>query len=501
MLLDTPTATTLADDLDKENKEEEVLVEADGDDNSSDSSDVVHLGYCVPIHDVHDTYNTVGHSSPNWSLWDGGKVGGKPSFLIPVHILTRSQLQCCSKDMMFLLQIYCPSTSISEGAAFHRTIYVFVCSNNEMHTKGTSTNSSNCGGVKVFRCQLSRENSYYPSSIVSSEEEREDYYGSWKDHMPETWNVQTCKVCGVFATGKCPVQNAYFCGRNHQKEHMKYVYKSNNQGTNILPSIFPEYELVVEDEPCESNNNEDQVKMFHSIKSKSLFSNDEGQDDANLEQIDLNQMARMGGEDNKMNNGVTDRRTIEFYTRITRGGKSTSSQCLRYCRWPSTSVGGEHTDDDNDDDDVGNPAGVPLWISSECIPTDEDIPPCPYCGSIRKPEFQIMPQILNYLHASKPKSSTSSTDNNTIMAKEARDATIAAASIIEREGADDETKYQIEQKLQDLKNNILQGIKDELNFGPIVVYTCTNSCNEGNSRGSTRYLEEFAWRQPPLDEY
>lgn len=491
-------AAAAAQATSKETTEEDGQVVTNGDDDGTTSekdSCLVHLGFCVPMIEA-EVYDTVyGHASPNWSLWDGGRVGGKPSWLIPQQIPKRSTLQCCSREMMFLLQIYCPAPSISEGAAFHRTIYVFICSNNSMHTKS----STNCGGVKVLRCQLHRENSYYPSTILSNtEEEQEEYYCNWKDHLPETWKLQTCQVCGLFAAGKCPVQNAFFCGKNHQKEHMKLVYKSKNKSANVcFPSIFPEYDLVVEDEPCEqSDDDEDQMKLFRSIKSKSLFHNDESQDDATLEQTDLNQM--LG--DNKNGCGVTDPRTIEFYTRITRGGKSSSSQCLRYCRWPPASTTCEDT---TQSDDVESLSGMPLWISSECIPNEHDIPCCPYCGSVRKPEFQIMPQILNYLHANKANSTacnaTTENNNENIITKEARDATIAAASIIERDGTsvDDETKYQIERKLQELKANVLGGIRDDLNFGPIVIYTCTSSCNGSDAR----YLEEFAWRQPPLDEY
>ena len=444
-----------------------------------EESKVVHLGYCVPIEDAYDESNTnvVGHNNPNWSLWDGGKVGGKPSWLVPQHMPKRSELRCCSQDMTFLVQLYCPG---DEEEAFHRTMYVFVCPKN--HT--ISNNNNNCGGVKVFRCQLPRKNPFYPYDCSNEENEELKY---WTKHLPQHWNTNTCTVCGVFATGKCPLQNLYFCGKAHQKEHLK-IHKSviaNTNGTLTVrfSSVYPEYELVVEDEPCEGDDisgENDQMKMMNSIKTKSLFSNDHGQEDASLEQTDLNKM--IGGE----GGGVTDLRTIEFYTRITRGGKATSSQCLRYCRWPSTS-------EEEEEDDVG----VPLWISSDCVPRNADIiPVCSCCGSIRKPEFQIMPQMLNYIHV-----------NNTItnqqlrnVSKEEKDATIAAASIIERNGTtvDDETATKIEQQLQELKKLVLHGAEDELNFGSIVVYTCTKSCN---SRDGAVYMEEVAWRQPPLDEY
>ncbi|KAF9182198.1 Programmed cell death protein 2 [Haplosporangium sp. Z 767] len=39
----------------------------------------------------------------------------------------------------------------------------------------------------------------------------------------------------------------------------------------------------------------------------------------------------------------------------------------------------------------------PLYVSDTGIPKPEDIPPCPDCGQERTFEFQILPQLLNYL--------------------------------------------------------------------------------------------------------
>ncbi|KAG0303547.1 Programmed cell death protein 2, partial [Dissophora globulifera] len=39
----------------------------------------------------------------------------------------------------------------------------------------------------------------------------------------------------------------------------------------------------------------------------------------------------------------------------------------------------------------------PLYVSDAGIPKAEDIPPCPHCGQERTFEFQILPQLLNYM--------------------------------------------------------------------------------------------------------
>ena len=42
-------------------------------------------------------------------------------------------------------------------------------------------------------------------------------------------------------------------------------------------------------------------------------------------------------------------------------------------------------------------AGEVLWVSDEGIATESDIPKCESCGSERRFEFQVLPQLLNHL--------------------------------------------------------------------------------------------------------
>ncbi|KAL6487037.1 hypothetical protein MHYP_G00036630 [Metynnis hypsauchen] len=85
-------------------------------------------------------------------------------------------------------------------------------------------------------------------------------------------------------------------------------------------------------------------------------------------------------------------------------------QVLRYCR-----------------------GGAPLWVSSEHVPGTADVPKCP-CGANRNFEFQIMPQLLNYLKVDRPDAS--------------------------------------------------------IDWGMLAIYTCTDSCDQGN-----KYSSEFIWKQ------
>ncbi|XP_024600653.1 programmed cell death protein 2 isoform X2 [Neophocaena asiaeorientalis asiaeorientalis] len=76
---------------------------------------------------------------------------------------------------------------------------------------------------------------------------------------------------------------------------------------------------------------------------------------------------------------------------------------------------------------------APIWISGENIPQEKDIPDCP-CGAKRIFEFQVMPQLLNYLKADR--------------------------------------------------------LGRSVDWGVLAVFTCAESCGLG-----TGYTEEFVWKQ------
>ena len=71
-----------------------------------------------------------------WRIWDSAKFGGKPWWLNPTKIPTLSDIQCkcCEKPMCFLMQLYNPCNSHEN--AYHRSLYVYVCRNQECVEKG-----------------------------------------------------------------------------------------------------------------------------------------------------------------------------------------------------------------------------------------------------------------------------------------------------------------------------------------------------------------------------
>ena len=78
--------------------------------------------------------------------------------------------------------------------------------------------------------------------------------------------------------------------------------------------------------------------------------------------------------------------------------------------------------------------GEPLWVSAKNVLEKADVPPCPYCKGPRIFEFQVMPQLLNYVGK--------------------------------------------------------ESIEGALDWGTVAVYTCEKSCTAGPA-----YKTEFVWQQ------
>ena len=111
-----------------------------------EDQDPVQLGFSVP-YDDYEHEMVVGHKSPLWNDWDGGIIGGKPSWLNP-RDLPQNFLTCknCQKPLRFLCQLYAPADEINDNA-FHRSIYVWGCTMASC-AKRTS------GSIRVLRAQL-----------------------------------------------------------------------------------------------------------------------------------------------------------------------------------------------------------------------------------------------------------------------------------------------------------------------------------------------------------
>ncbi|XP_041976344.1 programmed cell death protein 2 [Aricia agestis] len=325
------------------------------------------------------------------------KVGGKPAWLDLNNLPNPSELTCskCENPLIFLCQVYAPYEDRED--CFHRTLFIFICRN------GSCCQPNSANNIKVFRSQLARRNDYYSYEPYKEIESEVFPMEKWSKH---------CILCGNKAPSHCSkCKKVYYCSRKHQildwqkghkekcediqqgKENVASHFTVTETGKSVL---FKEWELIVDEEddedPAEVNvdNEMDKLKKMIAEKKAGTLSN--------VSEAELEQYAKPIPEDKVFN---------KFSKRVARH----PDQVLRY--------------------DKG---GVPLWITSDKSNSIVHIPNCQYCGGERQFEFQIMPQLLNYINV---------------------------------------------------------GIEfNSIDWGVIVVYTCKTSCN-----GEPAYKEEYVIKQ------
>eukprot|EP00797_Seminavis_robusta_P003600 Sro1227_g254300.2 (253) ;mRNA; r:14921-15679 len=235
--------------------------------------------------------------------------------------------------------------------------------------------------------------------------------------------------------------------------------------------------------------------------------------DEDLEQEDLNEMVTGTKLDQT---STKDPLTNAFYKRIQ--DRKVPEQCLRYTmEWrrrydradgdqkdESTTTSTQNDNPQQDDDD-----SQPLWIRSTHQPTE--IPPCPYCQAPRAFEFQLMPQMLHFLHANRRQNTTQNQSEQAKKNETAKQALIAAQSIIANSDPSQIPPSFVDAKakaMQALEQDLEQHGSNRVDWGVVAIYTCTASCSsdDGNNNatdkkndGGPAYREEFVWLQPALD--
>ena len=331
------------------------------------------------------------------------KMGGKPAWLDLENLPKKSETVCpkCEDPLAFLCQIYCPIEDQSD--CFHRVLFTFVCK------------SPKCQTFKVFRCQLPRKNPFYPHEPPVENP-------TWKPELTAEKYGRVCRACGVAVDGvggKCgSCKKVDYCHRSHQVADWKHRHKVECKDPAFDPGVapddpeklrlgllFPEYEIVMagDDESDVSDDSDDEeeeggdgdLEAFKQLEREGKTGQLSGQDLAQY-----------------VNESAKEDKLLKLFKKTV---KSAPDQVIRYDRV----------------------AAKPLWVSSSGQPSE--IPPCPYCGAQRRFEFQIMPQMLNYL---------------------------------ELDGGLDQ---------------------DSVDWGVLAVYTCQNSCNAPDTPA---YKTEHIWRQP-----
>lgn len=312
----------------------------------------------------------------NCSAFFPCKVGGKPKWLHYTSLpILEKDLICknCNSLLTFLLQIYAPLHVDDDNlkqSSFHRVLLVFICASQTCSPNKLRT-------VKVFRSQMARKNPIYsfdpPPLNTDDELSVTNFIYDFNKKIFQQQLNKFCFTCGLPCNRKCAkCKYTYYCSEAHQKfdwidgnhkeicamynlkedfEHKMKIYCQNEIDTlklNENQFLFPENEILIEpeavdnDSDCEIDNEKlDQQLKSNKNLSKDLESMPETEHDEDFEL---------------------------FKKRI----QNQSKQVIRYDR-----------------------GGQPLWCTKQS--KIQDTPKCQNCGSNRVFEFQINPQLLNYL--------------------------------------------------------------------------------------------------------
>ncbi|XP_075165458.1 zinc finger protein RP-8 [Haematobia irritans] len=297
------------------------------------------------------------------------KIGGKPAWLHLGALPPTETLRCkkCGSPKCFLCQIYAP---FDDEHNFHRTIYVFICRTSSCYDTPNDNNI-----LTVLRSQLPVENKFY-STIPP-----DDDVAAPEVAPPTTKLCATCGCLGALQCGRCRKIN--YCGAVHQRLHWKYhkqqcstenkTGKLTENNEYIQEIVFPEWEICMNtpdedhDEESEQNSKKNEVDEQEQLREfDNLVQTGKAGQFQNLPESELEKYA--AGCEN-----VNDKCFRKFRKECAKAPK----QVIRYMR-----------------------NGEPLWIAAKETTIENtltNIPPCTLCGSPRQYEFQIMPQMLNYL--------------------------------------------------------------------------------------------------------
>lgn len=187
-----------------------------------------------------------------------------------MQLPSESQLRCplTGKTRNFILQIYAPV--FENEAAFHRTIFVFLSPNGNQVAKP--------GGCSAFRCQLSRENSFYSPMPPSIHDLTPPLA---RPSIEDPWNVA-----------------------NYEQSFKEGLQLEVSFGGVHL---FPERNLLVSEEASETEEEDEIMELDHTSVIQNVTEK----------------------EFTEMENCVSEEQCdfLEFQDRI----RKAPSQCIRYC--------------------------------------------------------------------------------------------------------------------------------------------------------------------------
>ncbi|CAJ2642669.1 unnamed protein product [Trifolium pratense] len=135
------------------------------------------------------------------------------AWLEPLNIPSGKSSVCdfCGEPLQFLLQVYAPV--VEKETTFHRMLFVFMCPSmtcllRDQHEQWKRDPEKLCRSMKVFRCQLPRNNPFYSSECPK-------YDGSDK---PTGSGAALCDWCGTWKGDKLcsSCKQVRYCSEKHQ---------------------------------------------------------------------------------------------------------------------------------------------------------------------------------------------------------------------------------------------------------------------------------------------
>lgn len=349
--------------------------EEDDEEDGEKEEDRMILGF---VQKPENPYSLARHFFPS-------KAGGTPAWLDPINIPTVMDSCCgiCGNPLQFLIQVYAPIEEKDD--AFHRTLSVFMCPSmaclqqDQIEQRKLPMEKAS-RSVKVFRCQLARENPFYP--VDPPKHDGHD--------APLSSGVALCSWCGTWRGGKiCSgCKMARYCSRQHQVDHWRAGHAADcRQILSLSTSVVAVNGLTGN---CNSSQvvSADGSQNDYLVKAASthlwpeleIIDEEEGNMDSEGldEQVPENAIATNQQKDEEFLRQFTgmeasrdQKHWASFQARISRY----PDQVLRYCRSKNAKI---------------------LWPRLEGQPRITDIPKCTLCEGPRYFEFQILPQLLYF---------------------------------------------------------------------------------------------------------
>ncbi|KAJ2740533.1 hypothetical protein GGI20_005756 [Coemansia sp. BCRC 34301] len=322
---------------------------------------------------------TLGYAEPLDEDFDKehfpSKIGGKPRWLDPTRPLSVDQVQCdeCTSPMVLLMQLYAPEDEPAE--AFHRMLYVFICRSGSCH----KASARRC--MRVVRSQLPENSAIYTSqeTDVAGDDDDEDSGILWS--LAESVKpASTCAICGLSGSKTCSkCHGRFYCSRAHQVADWDAGHRVQCGHAHAHPQIptpasyacklqrllYPEHVIASEEE--------EGAGQVGADSDDDEASDNDGEDNEGIrpEDMALVPVTEERVEDSEVD---VDQAFLLFQRRI----QKSPDQVIRYTRSSDSSE--------------------PLFVSDTGKPKMRaDVPDCELCGAAREFEFQIMPQMLNYM--------------------------------------------------------------------------------------------------------